>query len=273
MQHDLYRYWLELSRDVDLVIGVRSMKKYFLTHVFCLFAVFALVACGTTGGTGGSRTADANGMYRVKSGDTLSLIARDNGVNYTDIMRWNHLTNPNVLHVGWYLRVRANAAGFSHTPRPTASKSVVSKPRPARVRKSSILGRDLSTNPTIINNNIVWMWPVTGSVLRKFDGAVSKGVVLAGNLNDDVLAASDGEVIYAGNGLRGYGNMVVINHNDTWSSVYAHNERILVAIGDRVSAGQAIAQMGSSDADRVQLYFEVRLNAKPIDPFKVLPAR
>lgn len=248
--------------------GKGYMKTYFLKNVFCVCAALVLLACGTTGGiSGGSRKADGMGMYSVKLGDTLSLIARDNGVSYTDIMRWNNLNNPNLIQVGWRLRVHANASGFSHTPKLTVSRAVA-----AQVRRSSTLGSDLASNP-IINNNITWVWPTTGNVLKKFDGAANKGVVLAGNLNDDVLASSSGEVIYAGNGLRGYGNMVVINHNDTWSSVYAHNERLLVVKGDRVSAGQAVAKMGSSDANNVQLYFEVRLNAKPIDPLKVLPAR
>lgn len=244
------------------------MKQRFFKRMASILVGLALVACGSTGNNSGhSRKGDANGIYRVKSGDTLVLIARANGVSYKDLMRWNGLSNPDVVRVGWRLRVKGNASGSSNT-----SSSAASRPPAAQVNGSSTLGRELSTDP-VLKNNISWLWPTTGAVLKNFDGAANKGIVLAGKLNDDVLAASAGEVIYAGNGLRGYGNMVVINHNDTWSSVYANNSSVLVAKGDKVSAGQLIAKMGSSDASSVQLYFEVRLNAKPINPLKVLPAR
>ena len=102
---------------------------------------------------------------------------------------------------------------------------------------------------------------------------MTKGVVFGGDRGSPVLAASGGEVIYAGNSLRGYGNMVVIKHNDTWSSVYANNEELFVRQGQRVNTGQKIANQGDSDASRTQLYFEVRQNSKPIDPMRILPGR
>jgi murein DD-endopeptidase MepM/ murein hydrolase activator NlpD len=232
-----------------------------------------LAACGSTGSSGSNRKGDANGMYRVKSGDTLVLIARANGVDYTDLMRWNNLANPNRLEVGWRLRVRNNASGSSNTPSVTKAPVYTSGGvSVAQVNTSSKAERDLSVNP-VISNSITWQWPTSGAVLTRFDGGASKGIVLGGNLNDPVMAAAAGQVIYAGNGLRGYGNMVVINHSDSWSSVYANNSSLLVKQGDRVNAGQTIARMGNSDANRVQLYYEVRLNAKPIDPLKVLPIR
>ena len=110
-------------------------------------------------------------------------------------------------------------------------------------------------------------------MIRNFDGNLTKGIVFGGERGSPVLAASAGEVIYAGSNLRGYGNMVVIKHNDTWSSVYANNEELFVTQGQRVSAGQKIANEGDSDASRTQLYFEIRQNSKPIDPMRVLPNR
>lgn len=236
-----------------------------------------LVACGTSSGggaSGHSRRADSNGMYRVKSGDTLVLIARANGVNYQDIMRWNGLTNPNQLEIGWKLRVRSNASGAAVVyPSANTSPPVISNGvSVTRTNPPAAANSELANSPEI-TNNLRWMWPVPGSVLKRFDGTSNKGIVLAGNVSDPVLAASGGEVIYAGNSLRGYGNMVVIKHNDVWSTVYANNSTLSVQQGDQVVAGQTIARMGSTDAPRVQLYFEVRWNAKQIDPLKVLPAR
>lgn len=252
------------------------MKKA-LQHITLAITAFVLVACGTTNGSSSNnRRGDSNGMYRVKSGDTLVLIARANGVDYTDLMRWNKISNPNRLEVGWRLRVRANANGTSSTPviyssanNPAENNGGVSVAQSTPPAQSE---RDLATNP-VINNTLTWRWPTAGAVLTRFDGSNSKGLVFAGNFNDPVYAAASGEVIYAGNGLRGYGNMVVVNHSDSWSTVYANNASVSVKKGDKVSAGQQIAKMGNSDASRVQLYFEVRLNAKPIDPLKVLPAR
>ena len=145
---------------------------------------------------------------------------------------------------------------------------------------SSTAGRTQTTTKdpeikvnTAITNGVSWIWPSTNSIIRGFDGNLTKGVVFGGERGSPVLAASSGEVIYAGNSLRGYGNMVVIKHNDTWSSVYANNEELFVRQGQRVSAGQKIAHEGDSDASRTQLYFEVRQNSKPIDPMRVLPGR
>ena len=228
-----------------------------------------LTACGTGGsgsGSSTSRKADANGMYRVKSGDTLVLIARANGVDYTDIMRWNNLTNPNRIEVGWRLRVRPNASVASTTNTANTSGGVAS----TRVNTNS--DRDLGVNPNT-SNNINWGWPTAGAVLVKYDGSASKGLVFDGVAGDPVLSVADGQVTYAGNSLRGYGNMVVVKHSETWSTVYANNSALQVKVGDDVRKGQTIARMGDTDAQRVQLYFETRLNAKPVDPLKVLPTR
>lgn len=242
------------------------MKKNTLRWQAGLLSCLILVGCAT-GNSNSSRRGDAKGMYKVRSGDTLVLIARANNVSYTDIMRWNNLTNPNQIEVGWRLRVKRPVVQASTTifPAPNSNKG-------GATTSNSAQTLDPTRTPDI-KNAITWRWPVAGAMLARFDGGNSKGVALAGNMNDPVMAAAAGEIVYAGNGLRGYGNMVVINHNDTWSSVYANNATLLVERGTFVNAGQVIARMGNSDASRVQLYYEVRLNAKPIDPLKVMPAR
>jgi lipoprotein NlpD len=122
------------------------------------------------------------------------------------------------------------------------------------------------------NDDVDWMWPVKGKILAPFTEA-AKGMDIAGKKGAPVLAAANGRVIYADAGLRGYGKLVIIRHNNTWLSAYAHNDRILVKEQQEVRKGQKIAEMGSSDTDQVKLHFEVRRQGKPVDPVKFLPGK
>ena len=117
------------------------------------------------------------------------------------------------------------------------------------------------------------MWPAAGPVITNFDEAKYKGIAIGGKAGDPVLAAADGRVVYAGSGLRGYGNLIIVKHNNTYLSAYAHNQTLLVKEDQVVRRGQKIAEMGSSDADSVQLHFEIRRQGKPIDPTQPLPPR
>ncbi len=120
-----------------------------------------------------------------------------------------------------------------------------------------------------------WRWPVSGPLLSSFQGsnALNKGIDLGGKLGEPVLAAAGGQVVYSGSGLRGYGKLLIVKHNETFLSAYAHNDRLLVKEGDLVKAGQRIADMGSSGTDRVKLHFEIRRDGTPVDPLKFLPRR
>ena len=120
---------------------------------------------------------------------------------------------------------------------------------------------------------MIFAWPHPGQVLSGFDETKNKGLDFAGKAGDPVLAAADGKVVYAGSGLRGYGNLVILKHNNTYLTAYAHNQTLLVKEDQSVQKGQRIAEMGSSDADRVKLHFEIRKQGKPVDPAKLLPAR
>ena len=124
--------------------------------------------------------------------------------------------------------------------------------------------------PGTDTEDVDWMWPVKGKVLAPFTEA-AKGMDIAGRKGAPVVAAAGGRVVYAGSGLRGYGKLVIIKHNVTWLSAYAHNENILVKEGQDVKKGQKVAEMGSSDTDQVKLHFEVRRQGKPVDPAKILP--
>lgn len=148
------------------------------------------------------------------------------------------------------------------TSPPTA---VASGPAAAPVAVPPVSSKD--------DDGFSWIWPAGGSVISGFDEGKSKGVAIAGRQGDPVVASADGRVVYAGSGLRGYGNLVILKHNSTYLTAYAHNQSLLVKEDQAVRKGQKIAEMGSSDAERVQLHFEIRKQGKPIDPLKLLPVR
>lgn len=230
----------------------------------------------------GAENAGKPGYYTVKPGDTLIRIGLDSGQNWRDIARWNKLENPNQLDVGQVLQVvlappLASTSESGVVTRPVASTSVApvqagsapthSVPPPvaasAALASSSTHGGD---------EELVWLWPGNGALLRGFDEVSNKGLDLGGKLGDPVFAAMDGRVVYAGAGLRGYGNLIILKHNNTYLSAYAHNQTLLVKEDQSVHKGQKIAEMGSSDSDRVKLHFEIRRLGKPVDPAKYLPA-
>ena len=222
----------------------------------------------------GAENAGKPGYYMVKPGDTLIRIALDNGQNWRDLVKWNALDKPNLIEVGQVLRVAPSAAEAVVTKvvsaakvesRPLDSKPVDSKPvdsKPAAAASSR--GED---------EDIKWGWPASGAVTANFDEVRNKGLAFKGNAGDAVLAAADGRVMYAGSGLRGYGNMIIIKHSTNYLTAYAHNQALLVKEDEVVRKGQKIAEMGSSDSDQVKLHFEIRKQGKPIDPARLMPSR
>ena len=207
------------------------------------------------------------GYYSVRPGDTLTKISLDHGQAWRDIARWNGLDNPNLIEVDQVLRVTPPVQEAS-AARPTPpAKPPVSSP-------GSMPPNNVASTPNVsADENLVFAWPHPGQVLANFDEAKNKGLDFGGKAGDPVLAAADGKVVYAGSGLRGYGNLVILKHNNTYLSAYAHNQTLLVKEDQAVQKGQRIAEMGSSDADRVKLHFEIRKQGKPVDPAKLLPAR
>ncbi len=132
---------------------------------------------------------------------------------------------------------------------------------------------DKPTESTTTGDEVPWIWPANGKIVGTFSENGSKGIDIAGKAGDPVIAAGEGKVVYSGTGLRGYGKLVIVKHNNTYLSAYAHNQNILVKEGQSVTKGQKIAEMGNSDADQVKLHFEVRRQGKPVDPLKHLPPR
>lgn len=243
----------------------------------------------------GAENAGKPGYFTVRPGDTLMRIGLETGQSWRDIMRWNSLDNPNVLEVGQVLRVlppgadgnAVAARGVAPPPAvqsrpldakppavsPGASAPAAPAPAVAAVTPAATLPPASPAPAREGEEDINWMWPASGQVIAAFDEARNKGLAIAGKAGDPVLAAADGRVVYAGSGLRGYGNLVIVKHNNTYLTAYAHNQTLLVKEDQPVRRGQKIAEMGSSDADRVQLHFEIRRQGKPVDPAKLLPQR
>ena len=217
------------------------------------------------------------GSYVVKPGDTLLRIALSHGRSWREIARWNQLDDPNRLEVGQVLRVtpppgeEAASAAPAEAAQPAQPAAVPATP--ARGTATPAAVPPAAADAADAQGALRWQWPAAGPVLRGFDGSGSKGVAIGGQAGDAVLAASDGRVVYAGSGLRGYGNLVIVKHDNVFLSAYAHNSRLLVKEDDPVLRGQKIAEMGSSDADRVQLHFEIRRQGRPVDPLQYLPPR
>jgi lipoprotein NlpD len=239
----------------------------------------------------GSEHQGKPGYYTVRPGDTLIRIALDSGQNWRDIARWNNIDNPNVIEVGQVLRVippagstevavarpvapsviapsTGAAPASTSAPRSASSSPVASLPPPSTPTSNT-------PPPSAGEDDLAWMWPTTGAatILAGFDEQRNKGLDIAGKAGDPVLATADGRVVYAGAGLRGYGNLIILKHNNTFLSAYAHNQTLLVKEDQTVRKGQKIAEMGSSDADRVKLHFEIRRQGKPVDPTKYLPPK
>ena len=244
----------------------------------------------------GIENAGRPGYYTVKPGDTLIRIGLDSGQNWRDIARWNGLENPNLIEVGQTLRVippmgatpapaaavvvarPVTSAPVSATPVAPVAAASAPAPVPAPASAAAappvvVAAAPLASPPVAAEDEISWMWPARGSVVGSFDEVKNKGLDIAGALGDPVLAAADGRVVYVGAGLRGYGNLIIVKHNATYLTAYAHNQTLLVKEDQTVRRGQKIAEMGSSDADRVKLHFEVRRQGKPVDPARYLPPR
>ena len=241
----------------------------------------------------GAENAGKPGFYTVKPGDTLVRIGLESGQNWRDIARWNRLDNPNVIEVGQVLRVlppdasvaaaaqngesAPSGAGVEVRPVAPAGSGTAAPAAPAgaAVASATAPARPASASRPAVDpdEDLGWTWPVSGSVIAAFDEQRNKGLGLSGSAGDPVLAAADGRVVYAGSGLRGYGNLIIVKHNNTFLSAYAHNQTLLVREDQTVRRGQKIAEMGSTDTDRVKLHFEIRRQGKPVDPARYLPPR
>jgi lipoprotein NlpD len=224
----------------------------------------------------GAENAGKPGYYTVQRGDTLTRISLDHGQSWRDLVSWNNLPNAHLIEVGQVLRVAsptatADVGGVVVQPiGGSAEVPIAAKPTAAPIPAPTSAP---TSAPSANDEGLGFSWPASGSVIGSFDEAKNKGLDIAGKAGDPVLAAADGQVVYAGAGLRGYGNLIILKHNNTFLTAYAHNQALLVKEDQKVRKGQKIAEMGKTDADRVKLHFEIRRQGKPVDPAKYLPAR
>ncbi|MHC8385788.1 peptidoglycan DD-metalloendopeptidase family protein [Pseudomonas sp. LB3P14] len=235
------------------------------------------------------RPAVTTGQYVVRPKDTLFSIAFRYGWDYKALAARNNIPTPYTIHPGQTIRFDGRT-GSTPTPVVSSTDSTPSSSLKTTVIRRQANGATTSTAvvaPSVANKPALaplppagpaptgWGWPSNGILIGKFssNGSLNKGIDIAGDLGQPVLAASDGTVVYAGSGLRGYGELVIIKHSDTYVSAYGHNRRLLVREGQQVKVGQTIAEMGSTGTDRVKLHFEIRRQGKPVDPLQFLPRR
>lgn len=256
-------------------------------------------------------------VHVVASGDKLLTIAWRYGLDVRDLVRWNQLSNPDLIVIGQALRLRPpppvapprmppSAAATAPRVAPPSPAAPLPKPAP-RISMAPIeaapsappaaaaaptspspraapvmttdnandkpMASDAGSNLALNKAGVRWMWPAQGKVSAADAGSVTKGIDIRGARGQAVKAAAGGTVVYSGSGLRGYGELIIIQHNDTFLSAYAHNEARLVQEGRHVDAGETIARMGNSDTTDVMLHFEIRRNGKAVDPLQYLPNR
>jgi lipoprotein NlpD len=242
----------------------------------CLGAGLALLlaACSSTvvraPEAGDKVTATSSGRSGatvvVQRGDTLYAIARRSNVAVEDLVRWNGLKPPYTIYPGQSL-----ALGQGSAKRPPARTSApgrtVTAPKPGTSAAPAA--------PAPASSGFAWRWPAQGVLLATYVAGdnTRQGIDIGGSSGLPVLAAGDGVVVYSGAGLVGYGELIIVKHNEQWLSAYGHNRKRLVAEGQKVKAGEQIAEMGRSGTDREKLHFEIRYNGKPVDPLLYLPKR
>ena len=272
------------------------MQRTTWTHsCLPLFIVFSLFACTSTvkapvdsrsktlsrdkqasysqSDNAGPSTKAGRDYHVVVKGDTLYSIAWRYGHDYRNVARWNDISANYVIYPGQFIRLK---------PDPNKAKSL--KPGPIVSRKKGSLSTAKKTAPSTkaagkvrskqssgLSGKIIWRWPTRGKLVKLNTPSSKKGVDIAGRAGQKVNAAASGNVVYSGSGLLGYGKLIIIKHNDTFLSAYAHNEKLYAKEGDKVKAGQQIATMGLGSKGRPILHFEIRQDGTPVNPLRHLP--
>lgn len=205
----------------------------------------------------------------VREGETLYTIAFQHGVDYRQLASWNALSNPNLIYPGQRLRLRP--ASTAAAARPAASSTSAPRPAATAPRRTVVPAPAVLPEPA-------WSWPTRGRIAARFgedggtNGGIGSGVAIAGSSGQPILAAAAGRIVYVGTGLAGYGQLVIVQHNDAWLSAYGHTERVRVDQGDSVEQGQQLASMGLGPRRQPRLHFEIRRNGVPVDPLGRLPS-
>lgn len=247
---------------------------------FALIAVIMLAALAGCGELHPPSQGRYVTYHTVRSGDTLYSIAWRYGYDYREVAAWNRIAYPYRIYVGQRLLIIPPSRGSAPIERSASSTASAPNNRSAPVRTSPTTRAAPAPKtvekpaPRPNTGPIAWRWPTSGSVKRGFaDSDSKKGLDISGKIGQPVYAAADGDVVYSGSGLVGYGNLVIIKHDDVFLSAYGNNRRLLVKEGESVKSGQMIAEMGQTGKDGAILHFEIRQEGKPVDPIRYLPRR
>ena len=212
---------------------------------------------------------DSSGIYEVQKGDTLYSIAWHHGLDHRDLARWNGISPPYIIYPGDELRL---------TPPPANARkhaSVASRRDPQPAKRPIAAHSKPPVQAQHAAEPYKWQWPAHGKLVRTFSKSFQgkQGIDIAGSPGQPIHAAAGGRVVYSGDGLVGYGNLLIIKHDSHYLTAYAYNRKLLVKEGDRVRAGQVIARMGAGTDSNAELHFELRRDGKPVDPLRYLPPR
>ncbi|MFT5716789.1 MAG: lipoprotein NlpD [Oleiphilaceae bacterium] len=240
-----------------------------ITRCCAIFLLILLVSGCISSQVQGNRHA-GNGWYTVKPSDTLYSIAWRYGLDYKELANWNQISDDYIINLGQRLvmynpgKKIVTEALVSSTSGNSSASLTTNQP----LVKSTSESTTLETNPPAR-----WRWPTEGKLLNTFSITQldRRGIDIAGKLGQAVRATAAGKVVYSGNGLVGYGNLIIIKHNETYLSAYAYCKERLVSEGTFVKAGAIIARMGQHENKTARLHFEIRKDGKPVDPMKYLP--
>jgi lipoprotein NlpD len=249
-----------------------------------LLSVLLLSSCGSARVVRGSGVRHGAGPVRVSTpkygatalvhrGQTVYRIATDNGISALDLAVWNDIPPPYTIYPGQRLRLYPSRNTARAT---TPSRATATRPLPPRGPTVAPTVQDRApVTSAPAGAPFAWTWPADGALVGRYVAGepTQQGIDIAGDAGQPIRAAADGVVVYSGSGLVGYGELVIVKHNDEWLSAYGHNRARLVNEGERVKAGQQIAEMGHSGAARDMLHFEIRFNGKPVDPLGYLPRK
>ena len=213
-----------------------------------------------------ARTARPHDSHTVSKGDTLFSIAWRYGHDYKTLASWNRIKPPFVIYPGQVIQLKPVKRRRAEQPPPVTRKQSLEKPQ---VQQQNTARRKAAA--TAAARGIRWQWPARGKLLKPSSPTAQKGISISGRTGQKIVAAATGEVVYSGSGLRGYGNLIIIKHNDTYLSAYAYNRELIVKEGEMVKAGQQISTMGLDGKGAPVLHFEIRKNGKPVDPLRQLP--
>lgn len=272
-----------------------------------LLLLLSLSGCSSSSGGRASvtdltkRNSENKKTYTVRSGDTLYSIAWKNSLHVNTLIKRNHLSKPYIIHAGDLLYLQSNAPIKPSKTKKTVQKTDLSSQKTEKKGTTSCTGQSCNknssqevvhkktkvysankvdvkttTNTKKANNKVGrWSWPTKGKLTKTFSSskATMKGISITNQRKTAIYAAASGKVVYAGSGLRGYGNLIIIKHNYDYLSAYAHNEKLLVSENDSIKVGQKIALMGDSETDHVHLHFDIRYRGKSVDPLRYLPKR